>query len=131
MHSLSVVASMRRLFKSEVGSLHVAAVASHHHLELTRLANIFNVAVVEAEQVGSDFKCHVAAFAFLQAHALKAFQLLHGALNAAHHVANVELNHLGAVVVAGVGHLHCGSNLAALSHRCGIKSEVTVGECGV
>ena len=53
--------------------MHILAIATHHHSEFSRLAHILKRAVVELQQIGIDFECHIATFAFLQEYAFKAF----------------------------------------------------------
>ena len=63
------------LLQGEGEALDIAAVGADHDLEVTGLADIVEVFVVELEQVGIDLERNGAALAGLEGDAVKALQL--------------------------------------------------------
>ena len=96
--------------------LNIAAVGADHDVKLTGFAHVVQVLVVELEQVGVDGEIDGAALAGFQADAFKALQFLNGTGDAAHNVADVELNHLGALDSACIGDCDAGLDGAVLRH---------------
>ena len=99
---LSVLCRVWQLLQGEGEALDVAAVGADHGFELAGFADVFQVFVVELEQVGVDGEGDGAALAGFEADALKSLEFLHGTGNAAYHVADVELHNLGSLNFAGV-----------------------------
>ena len=57
----------------EFNLLYVTAISSHHDLEITRLGNILQVAVIELELVNINVEADIPALASLQRNALEPF----------------------------------------------------------
>ena len=79
------------------------AVGTNHNLKVAWFQHIFQLAVVEFQQVVGNLELHYLAFALLQVNALKALQLFYGAGDAGHHIVDVQLHNLVGIVVAGIG----------------------------
>ena len=71
---------------------------------LVNAKNIIQIVIIKLQQIGRDGERHVAALTLGQMKALEALELLHGARDASHLVADVELHHLIAIAVARIGH---------------------------
>ena len=119
------------LFQLKTRSLYIAAVGSNHYVELAGFVYILYVVVVELQQFGGNGEGHLLAFAFLQVDALEAFQLFHGAGNAAHQVADIELYDFICIVVARIGYGYGSGQLAVRIQLLGAERDVTVLEGGV
>ena len=119
------------LFQLKTRSLYIAAVGSNHYVELAGFVYILYVVVVELQQFGGNGEGHLLAFAFFQVDALEAFQLFHGAGNAAHQVADIELHDFIRIVVARIGHGYGSSQFAVCIQLLGTERDVTVPEGGV
>lgn len=68
---------------------------------------------------------------FFQVDALEAFQLFHGAGNAAHQVADIELYDFICIVVTRIGYGYGSGQLAVRIQLLGAERDVTVLEGGV
>ena len=112
-------------------ALDVAAVGADHGLELAGFTDEFQILVVELEQLGIDGEGDGAALTGLEADALKSLEFLHRSCDAAHHVADVELNHLGALNGSSVGDVDTGGNLAACGHGVAAQRHRAVFKGGV
>lgn len=96
--------------------LDITAVGADHDIKFSRLANVLQVLVIELEQVGVDDEVDGAAFAWLEADALKALELLNRTGNAAYHVTDVELDYLGALYCTRIGNGDRCGDVAVCSH---------------
>ena len=119
------------LFQLKTRSLYIAAVGSNHYMELAGFVYILYVVVVELQQFGGNGEGHLLAFAFFQVDALEAFQLFHGAGNAAHQVADIELYDFICIVVTRIGYGYGSGQLAVRIQLLGAERDVTVLEGGV
>jgi len=119
------------LFQLKTRSLYIAAVGSNHYMELAGFVYILYVVVVELQQFGGNGEGHLLAFAFFQVDALEAFQLFHGAGNAAHQVADIELYDFICIVVTRIGYGYGSGQLAVRIQLLGAERDVTIGEGGV
>ena len=117
------------LFQLKTRSLYIAAVGSNHYMELAGF--VLYVVVVELQQFGGNGEGHLLAFAFFQVDALEAFQLFHGAGNAAHQVADIELYDFICIVVTRIGYGYGSSQFAVCIQLLGTERDVTVPEGGV
>ena len=116
--------------------LDVAAVGADHEVKLTWLAVEDEVSVVELEKFGGDVKGDLAALTGLEGDALKTLELLHGARDATDHVADVELDDLGASLAARVGDSDGGCDVVVsiqggAAQRVVAERERTIAERGV
>ncbi len=100
-------------------------------MELTGLANILELRVVEFEFFGVDSKRNCARFAFAEADAAEVFKFFNRTNDATHEVADIELNDLNAVVVAVICYGNGGGDSACFGHFRLVERKVAIVEVGV
>jgi hypothetical protein len=93
--------------------------------------DVVEIVIIEFEHVGRDGEFHFAALTFGEMDATEPFQFFHGAADAAHHVADIELHHLVGIIIASVCHRDCRFDAVVPSHVVGTETQVAIFECGV